>query len=116
MPVLVLILVLKKRVICWQEHLGKQLLVARSSLRFEKVNTSAVSKRVDTDRLAIALEGGTVRYPLDWQGIEEMKNFSTKNRKAVAGHDDCVMAWAAAWVWIGDLIAAEENLLARAFG
>lgn len=94
----------------------EDLIVARSSLRFEKVNTSAVSKRVNTDRLAIALEGGTVRYPPDWQGIEEMKNFSTKDRKAVAGHDDCVMAWAAAWVWIGELIAAEENLLAKAFG
>jgi len=45
-----------------------------------------------------------------------MKNFSTKDRKAVAGHDDCVMAWAAAWVWIGELITVEENLLARAFG
>ncbi|HLO51387.1 MAG TPA: hypothetical protein VK211_23435 [Kamptonema sp.] len=94
----------------------EDLIVARSSLRFEKVNTSAVSKRVNTDRLAIALEGGTVCYPPDWQGIEEMKNFSTKDRKAVAGHDDCVMAWAAAWVWIGELIATEENLLARAFG
>ena len=94
----------------------EDLIVARSSLRFEKVNTSAVSKRVNTDRLAIALEGGTVCYPSDWEGIEEMKNFSTKDRKAVAGHDDCVMAWAAAWVWIGELITAEENLLARAFG
>ena len=94
----------------------EDLIVARSSLRFEKVNTSAVSKRVNTDRLAIALEGGTVYYPPDWEGIEEMKNFSTKERKAVAGHDDCIMAWAAAWVWIGELIAAEENLLAKAFG
>jgi len=94
----------------------EDLIIARSSLRFEKVNTSAVSKRVNTDRLAIALEGGTVCYPPDWEGIEEMKNFSTKERKAVAGHDDCVMAWAAAWVWIGELITAEENLLARAFG
>jgi hypothetical protein len=94
----------------------EDLIVARSSLRFEKVNTSAVSKRVNTDRLAIALEGGTVCYPPNWEGIEEMKNFSTKERKAVAGHDDCVMAWAAAWVWIGELIGAEENLLARAFG
>jgi hypothetical protein len=94
----------------------EDLIVARSSLRFEKVNTSAVSKRVNTDRLAIALEGGTVCYPPDWQGIEEMKNFSAKERKAVAGHDDCIMAWAAAWVWLGELIAAEENLLARAFG
>src|SRR4028119_1093715 len=60
----------------------EDLIVARSSLRFEKVNTSAVSKRVNTDRLAIALEGGTVYYPPDWEGIEEMKNFSTKERKA----------------------------------
>jgi hypothetical protein len=94
----------------------EDLIVARSSLRFEKVNTSAVSKRVNTDRLAIALEGGTVCYPPDWEGVGEMKNFSTKDRKAVAGHDDCVMAWAAAWAWIGELIAAEENLLAKAFG
>ena len=94
----------------------EDLIIARSALRFEKVNTSAVSKRVNTDRLAIALEGSTVCYPPDWEGIEEMKNFSTKERKAVAGHDDCVMAWAAAWVWIGELITAEDNLLARAFG
>lgn len=94
----------------------EDLIVARSALRFEKVNTSAVSKRVNTDRLAIALEGGTVCYPPNWEGVGEMKNFSTKDRKAVAGHDDCVMAWAAAWAWVGELIAAEENLLAKAFG
>lgn len=94
----------------------EDLIVARSSLRFEKVNTSAVSKRVNTDRLAIALEGGTVCYPPDWKGIEEMKNFSAKERKAVAGHDDCVMAWAAAWVWVGELIASDDNLLEKVFG
>lgn len=93
----------------------EDLIVARSSLRFEKVNTSAASKRVNTDRLAIALEAGTVRYPSDWEGVEEMKNFCAKERKAVAGHDDCIMAWAAAWAWIGEF-SGENDELERVFG
>ena len=86
----------------------------RPSMRFEKVNTSSVSKRVNTDRLAISIESGSVCYPLDWEGITEMKNFSTKDRKAVVGHDDCIMAWAAAWVWLDESV--DSNWLGQVFG
>ena len=86
----------------------------RPTMRFEKVNTSSVSKRVNTDRLAIALEAGDIIYPPDWEGIGEMRNFSTKDRKAVAGHDDCIMAWAAAWVWVDEF--AIDDSLEKAYG
>ena len=69
-------------------------------LRFEPVVTTSSSKRINTDRLALALEFNEVSYPKDWQGIIEMKNFSLQTRQATSGNDDCLSAWSVAWAWL----------------
>jgi hypothetical protein len=68
-----------------------------SWLQVEVVNTSMMSKQVNTDRIAIALVSGDVIYPPDWKGIDEMKKFSAQKREAISGHDDRVMSWAIGW-------------------
>lgn len=65
--------------------------------RFEGVNTNRTSKRVMTDRIAIAVEEGEVIYPADWDGVNEMKKFSARDREAISGHDDAVMMFAISW-------------------
>lgn len=75
----------------------ERLIEARPFIHFEGVSISRQSKIVNTDRIAIALEQGDVIYPPDWAGINEMKKFTLSDRCAVSGHDDAVMAWAAAW-------------------
>jgi hypothetical protein len=57
----------------------------------ETVHTSKVSKAINTDRLAQMIEQGEMVFPLDWQGIDEMRKFSKLKREALSGHDDCVM-------------------------
>lgn len=94
----------------------ENLVRARSSLRFESVSTSASSKRVNTDRLALALEAGEVAYPEDWQGISEMFNFSALSRKAITGHDDCVTAWAAAWAWLNAVLVVADDQMEKVYG
>lgn len=63
----------------------------------EPVTTSQTSKKINTDRIAIAIERQKVIYPSDWQGINEMLDFSKITRESITGHDDCVMAWAVAF-------------------
>lgn len=75
----------------------EQLIKERRGVRFEGINTSRVSKRLNTDRIAIAVEQGEVIYPPDWAGIQEMSVFSSINREASSGHDDEVMAFAVAF-------------------
>ncbi|MEM9452468.1 MAG: hypothetical protein AAGA75_28670 [Cyanobacteria bacterium P01_E01_bin.6] len=77
----------------------ERLIKLRPMIHFEGVNTSRQSKVVNTDRVAIAIEQGEVIYPPDWEGIREMKKFALKGREAISGHDDEVMAFAAAWAW-----------------
>lgn len=67
---------------------------------FERVLTSHVSKRVNTDRIALGLEDDNFIFPPDWAGISEMRTFSAIEREASSGHDDTIMSWAAAAVWI----------------
>lgn len=77
----------------------ERLITERPQIRFEGVNTSRQSKVVNTDRIAIAVEQAEIIYPPDWSGVAEMKNFSLKEREALDGHDDSIMAFAAAWAW-----------------
>jgi hypothetical protein len=77
----------------------ERLVRERQWIRFEQVNTSHGSKIVNTDRIAIAIEQREVIYPPDWDGIREMRHFTLRERCANDGHDDAVMAWAAAWAW-----------------
>lgn len=69
-------------------------------LRVETVQTGALSKRINSDRVAIALENDEVVYPDDWAGIKEMAKFSKINREALSGHDDTITAWMTAWAWL----------------
>ncbi len=79
-------------------------------LRFEPVVTTSSSKRINTDRLALALEFNEVSYPKDWQGIIEMKNFSLQTRQATSGNDDCLSAWSVAWAWLESAIETGKKV------
>lgn len=59
--------------------------------RFEGVLTTATSKVVNTDRLAISLLNQELSFPPDWIGIPEMHNFAKHSRQAASGYDDAVM-------------------------
>jgi hypothetical protein len=74
---------------------AEKLTEARAWLNVQTVNTTALSKTINTDRISIALTSGDVIFPPDWQGIDELKKFSRVDRRAMGnGHDDRVMAWA----------------------
>ena len=75
--------------------------------RFELINTSEVRKRLMTDRIALALEQGDVIFPIDWEGIDQIKRFSAANRKATTGHDDQVMAWAIAFAFVDEIVTIQ---------
>ena len=88
-----------------------------SNLRFESVTTSTVSKKINTDRLALVLESQDVIYPPDWEGCSkhqddsgnlvdgEMYRFSASERKANKGHhDDTIMAWAVAFAYLDEAL------------
>lgn len=75
----------------------EDLVKERRGTKFEAVNTSHTSKRVNTDRIAISIEQGEVIYPKDWDGIGEMMRFDALSREARSGNDDSVMAFAVAW-------------------
>lgn len=78
-------------------------------LQVETVITTATSKRVNTDRIALAVEQGEVVFPPDWQGIGEAKRFSAQKREAVTGHDDCLMCWAAGWAHLETALGMTVN-------
>lgn len=60
----------------------------------EPIVTGQTSKKINTDRIAIAVDSRKVIYPKDWQGINEMLDFSKIERVGINNHDDCVMAFA----------------------
>lgn len=86
------------------------------NLRFESVITSTVTKKINTDRLALVLESQDVIYPPDWEGCTkhkddsgnlvdgEMYRFSASERKANKGHDDTIMAWAVAFAYLDEAL------------
>jgi hypothetical protein len=85
--------------------LSENMIVQRPGLKVLLTNTSRTSKIVNTDRIAFALEQGEFIYPADWQGINEFKRFSLKDRAATgASKDDRVMALAAGWAWIEEAV------------
>lgn len=97
--------------------LMEHLMLARPNLRVERVVTSSVSKRINTDRVAIAIESGDVIYPPDWAFCSETINekerlpsessqFSAATRMAITWHDDTVMAFATAWAWVDAALKA----------
>jgi hypothetical protein len=69
----------------------------RRNLSIETVATTNVSKVQNTDRLALALEKQEVIFPYNWDGLTEFGAFSLQSRKAMYGHDDCVMCLAIAF-------------------
>lgn len=88
----------------------ENLIKKRPRIRFEPVLPNETTKRINTDRLALALEYKEVIYPKDWDGVDEMRKFSLLTRKATSGHDDCIAAWAAAWVWLEEATKEANRL------
>ncbi len=78
----------------------ERLIELHPGVRIEPVNTSTTSKLINTDRIAIALVDGRVKYPSDWKGVEQMRKFSKETREAITGKDDSIMAWAVAFAWL----------------
>jgi hypothetical protein len=66
-------------------------------LNISTITTNQQNKRINTDRIALLLEQNLLIFPSDWIGISEFRNFSLKERRAIAGHDDQVMACAIAF-------------------
>jgi hypothetical protein len=85
--------------------IAEDLILKRPWVRVEQVRTTTVSKRMNTDRIAVMVEDGDVSFPADWQGIKEMKRFSAIHRQATSGNDDCVMAFAISMVWLDEALA-----------
>jgi hypothetical protein len=66
--------------------------------------TTANSKKINTDRVALALEQGEFIAPKDWAGWGEMRSFSSRTRCAVGGEkDDRIMAMAAGWAHLDEV-------------
>jgi hypothetical protein len=86
--------------------IAEQLLNLRPDIRLETVSTTRPSKIQNTDRIALTIEEGQVIYPPDWVGTQEMRNFSSKERCAMSGHDDAVMCWAIAFAWLEEALVA----------
>jgi len=80
--------------------IAEQITKTRPQIRLEHVSTTRPSKVQNTDRIALMIEEGKAQYPSDWIGIQEMRNFSMKERCAMSGHDDAVMCWAIAFAWL----------------
>jgi hypothetical protein len=72
--------------------LGENFAKERPGFPAIEVLTTGASKIPMTDRAAYYCEQGVVCVPDDWEGIEEMQQFSTSKREAITGHDDRVMA------------------------
>lgn len=85
----------------------EQLIQALPYLRIESVVHTVGSKRVNTDRLAMLIESRQLRFPAEWEGIEECKRFGYQDRQALSGHDDCIMAAAVAFAWLTEVIPAK---------
>jgi len=66
-------------------------------VRIQGILSTKSSKIINTDRIKLLIEDRELRYPSNWAGISELKMFAKDTRKAVSGHDDCVMAMAAAF-------------------
>lgn len=81
----------------------EQLVRLFPSVRIEGVNTTSASKKVNTDRIALAVESKEVTYPPDWAGLTEMMHFGLVDREAISGKDDRIMAMAAAWVFFHEM-------------
>jgi phage terminase large subunit-like protein len=62
--------------------IAERLVELRPSMRIELVKTSETSKRINTDRVALAIDQGDLIYPPDWAGLGEMKRFGALSRKA----------------------------------
>jgi hypothetical protein len=85
--------------------IAENLATARPGKRIEVTITTNTSKRVNTDRIAYALEEKEIIYPPDWEGKGEFRKFSAKAREATGGaKDDRVMAMAAGWAWIDQIV------------
>lgn len=96
--------------------IAENLMSDRPDWRIELVKTTASSKKVNTDRIALALEQDEVIYPDDWHGIREMQRFSATRREGMNETDDCIMSWAAGWAWLDTAVELIESRRPGAWG
>ena len=82
----------------------ERIIEKRPDILVKPVVTSRDSKIIHTDRIALALEAGLVKFPSDWEGTSEMYNFSKMSREAAKGNDDCIMAWAVAFAHLDEAV------------
>ncbi|MGL4880996.1 MAG: hypothetical protein ACRC8K_08015, partial [Waterburya sp.] len=81
---------------------------ARPGIRIEVTVTTNTSKRINTDRIALGLEQCEFIYAENWAGKAEFRKFSAKDRCATGGaKDDRVMAMAAGWPYVDELIVLD---------
>lgn len=78
-------------------------------IRIQGVLSTASSKIINTDRIALYVEERTVEFPKTWAGCGEMKKFSKDTRRAVAEHDDTIMAMASAFACL-DLVHTRDAI------
>jgi hypothetical protein len=78
-------------------------------LTVEVVNTSGISKIVNTDRIANVLTDGDVIYPKDWVGVQQMRKFSKKDREGVRSSDDAIMSWAVGFAKLDEAMESHRD-------
>lgn len=78
-------------------------------IRIQGVLSTNSSKIINTDRLSLMVEERSVVFPKDWAGVSQMKLFSKDTRKAIADHDDTIMAMASAFACL-DLVHSRDAI------
>lgn len=78
-------------------------------IRIQGILSTNSSKIINTDRISLFVEERAINYPKDWAGRDEMKKFSKDTRRAIADHDDCVMAMASAFACL-DLVHTRDTI------
>lgn len=88
--------------------ISEQIASERPRIQVEITRSSAISKIVNTDRIAKGHEAGDMIYPADWVGRQEMENFSAIGRCAIVEsdelNDDTITCWASGWAWLEEII------------
>jgi hypothetical protein len=75
----------------------EDLLRKRPDIEWLLTLTTNASKKINTDRIALALEQREIAYAPGWQGMTEMRAYSAAEREGKGEKDDRVMALAAGW-------------------
>lgn len=76
----------------------------------ELVRTTQFNKVQNTDRVVTLMEDKRLILPSSWEGLDELRKFSSLQRKGMGTtHDDCVMMLAIAFAQWGEL----QNMISK---